>query len=139
VEAFEPRLDLWVISSYPFVVFPSGSAIPTDYYSGLLARTSKPRAVAEGGFTSKDVGPFHGSPQDQVDYLNAIHAQIGGRLTFWIYLLLRDFNLDSYARFMRQQGHGGDVQTLGMFSAVGLSAPDGAPKPALEMWDGFRK
>lgn len=30
VEAFEPNLDLWAISSYPYFVFPSGSNIPTD-------------------------------------------------------------------------------------------------------------
>src|ERR1700690_207357 len=53
VEAFEPNLDVWVISSYPFVAFKSGADIPADYYTPLLARTSKPVAVAEGGFTSK--------------------------------------------------------------------------------------
>jgi len=140
VEQFEPNLDLWVISSYPFVIFPSGADIPADYYSPLLARTSKPLAVAEGGYTSEPVGPFPGDPQSQVDYLNAIHSQIGGdRLAFWIYLLINDFDLDSYAQVMQEHGQGDDIETLGMFASVGLTESDRTPKPALEVWDSFRQ
>jgi hypothetical protein len=139
VEAFEPDLDLWVISSYPYFVFPSGADIPAGYYTPLLARTSKPLAVAEGGFTSRDVAHLHGTPADQVAYLNAIHDQIGARLDFWVYLLLNDFHLDAYAEMMRAQGMGeDDLQTLGMFGSVGLREYDGTPKPAMQVWDSFR-
>jgi hypothetical protein len=140
VEAFEPRLDVWAISSYPFVVYPNGADIPTDYYTPLLSRSSKPLAVAEGGFPSTDIGPFHGAPQDQVDYLNAIHTQIGvDRLVFWIYLLINDFNLNSYAKIMNQNGQSADVNTLGIFASVGITTADRTPKPALQVWDSFRK
>jgi hypothetical protein len=141
VEQFEPNLDLWAISSYPFVIYQSGADIPADYYTPLLARTSKPLAVAEGGYTSEPVGPFPGDPQSQVDYLNAIHSQIGGdRLSFWIYLLINDFNLDSYASFMQQNGQNStDLDTLGMFASVGLTESDRTPKPALAVWDSFWK
>jgi hypothetical protein len=141
VQQFEPNLDMWVISSYPFVAFPSGAAIPADYYAPLLARTTDPLAVAEGGMPSEPVGGFPGSEQDQVDYLNAIHAQIGGeRLAFWIYLLINDFNLDSYARMMNQTGQNqDDINTLGMFSSVGLTSADRTPKAALTLWDSFRE
>ena len=139
IEAFEPQLDLWVISSYPFVVFHSGADIPADYYTPLLARTTRPLAVAEGGFISSQTGPLPGMPQDQVDYLNAIHTQIGARLDFWIYLLLTDLNADSYTQFFRQQGvKEGDITTLGFFVNVGLQEKDGTPKPALKLWDTFR-
>jgi hypothetical protein len=140
VEAFEPRLDLWVLSSYPFVVFPTGADIPANYYTPWAERADKPLAVAEGGFTSRPVGPFSGAPNDQVAYIQAIHSQLGGdRLVFWIYLLLTDLNIDSYAKLMRVQGMGrDDVETLGMFAAVGLREFDGAPKPALEVWDHIR-
>ncbi len=139
VKAFEPQLDLWVISSYPFVAFQSGAEIPDDYYTPLLERTSKPLAVAEGGYTSEPMGPFPGTPQDQVDYLSAIHDQIGQRLRFWVYLLLTDFNLDSYKEAMQQSGRSQeDANTLEMFSAVGLREEGGEPKPALEVWDRFR-
>ena len=139
IEAFEPQLDLWVISSYPFVAFPSGEAIPEDYYTPLLDRTSKPLAVAEGGYSSAPVGPFPGAPQDQVDYLEAIHTQLGPRLRFWVYLLLNDFDRDSYAAVMRANGVGeADVNTLGLFESVGLRLSDGTPKPALALWDQLR-
>jgi len=139
VEAFEPRLDLWVISSYPFVAFPSGSAIPPAYYTPLLGRTSKPLAVAEGGYTSAPVGPFAGTPEDQVDYLEAVQAQLGTRLRFWVYLLLSDFDHDSYAAAMRASGtNQADISTLGLFEAVGLQQSDGTPKPGLAVWDQLR-
>lgn len=139
VETFEPQLDLWAISSYPFAVFKAGSEIPADYYTPLLMRTAKPLAVAEGGYTSRPIGPFTGTPQDQVDYLNAIHTQIGSRLRFWVYLLLSDFNPQSFAKAMRAQGlPENDVNALGMFSAVGLRQADGTAKPALAIWDAFR-
>jgi hypothetical protein len=141
IEVFEPNLDLWVISSYPFAVFQSGAEIPPDYYTPLLSRTSKPLAVAEGGFTSRPTPPFPGDEQSQVDYLNAIHTQLGGqRLAFWVYLILNDFNLDSYAKLMRQQGLSDEnINALGMFASVGLRQFDGKPKPALPVWDSFRE
>jgi hypothetical protein len=75
-----------------------------------------------------------------VDYLNAIHRQLGSRLRFWVYLLLSDFNPQSFADAMRKQGlPESDVNTLGMFSAVGLRQTDGKAKPALAVWDGFRE
>jgi hypothetical protein len=138
VEAFEPDLDVWVISSYPFASFSSAELIPEDYYTPLLARTEKPLAVGEGGYTSRPVGPFSGTPRDQVGYLQALHDQIGDRLAFWIYLLLGDFDPDDYADAMRAQGRGqADIDTLGLFGAVGLRESDGTPKPALAFWDGL--
>jgi hypothetical protein len=140
VKQFEPNLDLWVISSYPFVIFKSGADIPANYYTPLLTATNKRLAVAEGGMPSLPAGGFNGTPQDQVDYLDAIHSQIGGdRLAFWIYLLINDFNLKSYARIMNANGQANDVNTLGMFSSVGLTTSDRSPKPALAVWDSFRK
>lgn len=138
VEAFEPNLDLWVISTYPFAGFSTAKDIPADYYTPLLERTEKQLAVAEGGYTSRAAGSWQGTPQDQVAYLNALHSQLGPRLTFWIYLILTDFDLESYAKTMRGSGQGGDVETLGLFSAVGLREFDGTPKPALEVWDSYR-
>ena len=140
VEAFEPDLDLWVISSYPFVAFAHAADLPDDYYTRLLKRTDKPLAVAEGGYTASPVGLFSGEPEDQVGYLQTIDRQIGSRLSFWVYLLLTDFDLDSYARYMRQSGvKEQDVDTLGLFASVGLQNADGSPKPALAVWDALRE
>jgi len=139
IEVFEPDLDLWVISSYPFAAFPSAADIPADYYTPLLDRTDKPLAVAEGGYNSADIQGVRGSPADQVRYLSAIHSQIGPRLQFWIYLLLDDFNMDSYGAEFTRQGHAADVETLRFFSLLGLRERDGKPKPALSTWDSYRQ
>ena len=139
VEAFEPQLDLWVISSYPYFIYPSGDEIPEDYYSPLLERTDKPLAVAEGGWTSEPVGPVPGDPQGQVAYLEGIHDQIGERLAFWVYIILSDLNMESIGAVMQEQGRPeADVNTLSMFVFVGLRETDGTPKPALELWDQYR-
>ncbi len=82
VEAFEPNLDLWVISTYPYFVFNNGTPIPADYYTPLLTRTSKPLAIAESGFSSQDVGTIKLTPEDQVAFLNTMHNQLGSRLVF---------------------------------------------------------
>jgi hypothetical protein len=139
IEAFEPNLDLWVISSYPYFVFSSGVDIPADYYSRLLARTSKPVAVAEGGWLSRGVNNLPGAPEDQVAYLNALHDQLGSRLAFWVYLLLNDFDMESYAKALKDQGvNETDANTLSMFQSLGLREADGTPKPALEVWISYR-
>ncbi len=139
VEAFEPQLDLWVISSYPYFLFNGGEEIPEDYYTPILDRTGKRVAVAEGGFTSQPLGPIFADPQDQIAYLKAIHDQLGGRLEFWVYILLDDLNMDFVGSILREQGRPeADVNTLSMFATVGLRESDGTPKPALETWDRFR-
>ena len=137
IKAFEPNLDVWVISSYPFIIFSEGADIPTDYYTPLLEETSKPIAIAEGGFPSLEKNNFGGNEQSQVDYLNTINEQLGGeRLSFWVYLLLNDFNLDSYAKEMGQNHR--DLDTLSLFASLGLREFDGTPKPALEKWNEIR-
>ena len=138
VENFEPNLDVWAISTYPYFAFDSADQIPDDYYTSLLSHTSKPLAIAEGGFLSQDAGAFHGSPQDQIDYLHAIDGQIGSRLDFWVYLVLDDVNVEAYANFLTEHGSPADVELMALFGTLGLRTKDGVPKPALEVWDGFR-
>ena len=137
IEIFEPNLDVWAISSYPFVAFDSSADIPPDYYTPLLTRTDKPLAVAEGGVNSRAIGQFKGTPQDQVDYLNAIQVQLGERLFFWIYLILNDINGEAYRDFLAKNGMETTADTILWFAAVGLREIDGTPKPALQVWDGF--
>jgi len=141
VEAFEPELDLWVISSYPYFAFPNGEGIPIDYYTPLLVRTNKQLAVAEGGWTTQPIGggAIQGDEASQVDYLQALHNQLGDRMSFWVYLILSDFNMDSFAKIMRAEGRAeSDIEGLSTFAAVGLTHFDGTPKPALALWNAYR-
>jgi len=140
VEVFEPNLDLWVISTYPYFIFPSGADLPTDYYAPLLRRTSKPFAIGESGFSTENIGQLKNTPEDQVAFLNAIHNQLGPQLVFWVNTLLSDLNIESYAAEMEKSGRNpGDSEMLGNFAYIGLQNFDGSPKPALEVWDSFRK
>lgn len=138
VEAFETKLDLWVISSYPYFVFDDG-AIPADYYTPLLEQTDKPLAVAEGGWSSTQVGPVGGTEAGQVAYLEAVHDQLGDRLSFWVYLILSDLNMESISEGLEDVGRPPeDADTLSLFASLGLRSFDGTPKPALEVWDRYR-
>lgn len=138
VDAFEPDLDVLAISTYPFVAFDGADQIPSDYYEPLLNHASEPLAVAEGGWPSTNLAPFHGSPEDQIGYLHTIDEQLGGHLVFWIYLIVQDFNLDAYRPVLEAQGMGANADTLGWFTSVGLRTYDGQPKPALGVWDSTR-
>jgi hypothetical protein len=139
IEAFEPNLDVWAISSYPYFIFPSGKDIPTDYYIPLLLRTDKPVAIAEGGFATKAFGQLKNTPEDQVAYLQAVHDQLGPRLVFWVNTLMSDLNIDSYAAQMEKDGRNPkDAEALGNFAYIGLQNFDGTAKPALELWDSFQ-
>ena len=133
VEAFAPRLDLWVISSYPCFDYPEGP--PSGYYTPLTSRTGKPLAVAEGGCSSKRVGRWPGSDAAQIAYLRAVHDQLGPRLAFWIYLLYNDIDANAYRSATASAR---DQNTLTLFASMGLADADGRPKPALAVWDAVR-
>jgi hypothetical protein len=138
VEAFEPQLDIWAISTYPYFAFKSASDIPPNYYTPLLTRTDKPLAVAEGGYISEDAGPFQGTPQDQVGYLKALQTQIGQRLAFWVYLVIDDFNVEAYAQYLTEHGSPATIESVRLFGTLGLRSKDGTPKPGMEFWDRLR-
>ncbi len=162
VEAFGPKLDLWAISSYPYYVFNGGKQIPENYYTPLRNRAAnetdsanetgtedrgaeergvpKPIAFAEGGFSSKDVGPISCTPEDQAAYMKAVQEQLGDDLLFWVNLFLDDLDMNFYAELFEEQGRpGGEVETLSMFPFVGLRDHNGSPKPALALWDQYRE
>ncbi len=138
VQAFEPNLDIWAISTYPYFIFSGGEPIPPDYYTPLADQTAKPLAVAEGGYASRLVGNLTGSTEAQVQFLESVQNQIGNRLRLWVNLLLTDFDLDAYRQAARAQGRDpGDLDGLAWFAGVGLRENDGRPKPALELWASF--
>ena len=137
IEQFEPRLDVWAISSYPCFYFRN-RPIPADYYRPLAQRSDKPLAVAEGGCSSETVAGVPGSPADQIRYLQAIDRQLGPRLDFWIYLLYNDLDPDSYRQATGSDFSDENLQTLNYFAKMGLVDTQGRPKASLRVWDGIR-
>jgi hypothetical protein len=139
IEAFEPQLDIWAISSYTCFFFDRAAEVSSNYYTPLLTRTEKPIAVAEGGCSSVKLDIQSGSEQDQIEYLRAIDRQLGGdRLAFWIYLIYSDLNMDSFGPLMQEQGAEDMVEGMSYFAHLGLVEVDGRPKPALAIWDEMR-
>ncbi|MDZ7844804.1 MAG: hypothetical protein U5K99_08395 [Anaerolineales bacterium] len=139
IEAFEPQLDIWAISTYPHFFFEGPDDIPDDYYTRLIERTDKELAVAESGWTSEDAGAFSGTPGEQVDFLLELDAQIGESLVFWINLIYANLDWDAYRLIFEEQGVEKDMETLSNFVYLGLINADGTPKPALETWDTLRR
>jgi hypothetical protein len=137
IEVFEPDLDVWAISTYPHFAFDDTS-IPADYYTPLLTRTSKPLAIGEGGYLSEDAGPFQGSSERQVAYLETLDSQIGERLAFWVNLIIDDVNVEAYAEHLSKHGSPAEVEEVALFGTLGLRTSDGIPKPALDTWDRLR-
>jgi hypothetical protein len=139
IEAFEPNLDIWAISSYLCFFFDEVSEVPSNYYTSLLTRTTKPIAVAEGGCSSVSLEIQSGSPRHQIEYLHTVNEQLGGaRLDFWIYLIYNDLNMEAFAPQMEADGSGDNVAGLTYFASIGLVEIDGSPKPALAVWDEIR-
>ena len=139
MEAFEPNLDVWAISSYLCFFFDELADVPSDYYATLLTHTKKPIAVAEGGCSSVSLDIQSGSPRHQIDYLHTVNDQLGGdRLAFWIYLIYNDLNMESFAPQMEANGAGENIDGLTYFSTIGLTEIDGSPKPVLAVWDEIR-
>ena len=144
VDAFEPKLDVWAISSYPYFVFNGGTQIPENYYTPLAKRARKMQtahaiAFAEGGFSSRSIGPLKSSPKDQAAFLKAVQEQLGEDLVFWVNLLLDDIDMDVYSPLLREHGRPEkEMETLSWFSFVGLRDSAGTPKPALRLWDKYR-
>jgi hypothetical protein len=116
------------LSSYPYFVFADPNDIPADYYSRVLAPTTLPAFVAEGGWSSASVGAGASSPEMQARYI----ARQGELLdsidaVMWLQLLFADPDLTTWPPPI--------PPSLPLFTNIGLTDSGFAPKPALAAWD----
>jgi hypothetical protein len=124
VRAFDPKLDLVAISTYPSFAYASASAIPPDYYSQLAAFTDKPIAIAEMGYASATGGQHlnDGTEQDQQAYLTRVlkdATQLHMPFVVWFAAWDPSFAKDS---------------PYSVFEHIGLLRSDSTPKPAWQTW-----
>lgn len=64
----------------------------------------------------------------------------GGCLSFWVYLILSDLNLENLSGFMHAQGvPARDIETMSQFLTLGLQSTGGEPIPALKLRDQIRE
>jgi hypothetical protein len=113
------------LSSYPYLAgFADPDSLPDDYYSRLVAGTTLPVIVTEGGWASTTVSSTVTSPAMQRRYLireakllDATHA-LG-----WFQLTFTDLDLSAWP------------VSIAPFAYNGLVDPALNPKPALSAWD----
>ncbi len=140
-----PYTDYLAVSTYPYVDrYPDPLQIPRDYFAGPAALASKkPFAVAETGFTAKPVNAFGKSIRGQEDWQDAYLQRLlaeSQRLQarFVVWFVPRDY--DALVDRLKTL-HVSD-NTLGFFSvwrSNGLVDGRGAPRKALETWEGWLK
>ncbi len=124
VRAFDPKLDLVAISTYPSFAYPSAAAIPADYYSQLTAFTDKPIAIAEMGYASAAGGQHlnDGTEQDQQAYLTRVLKDATQlRMPFVVWFAAWD---PSFAK----------GSAYSVFEHIGLLRSDSSKKPAWQTW-----
>jgi hypothetical protein len=120
ISMFEPDLDVLAISTYPSFWFASPSQMPPDYYSRLRKFSAKPLVIAESGWPSGGAKAYHGSAENQRQFLLRVAELTKGLdLKLWIWWFLHDWKGKEYADY---------------FKTMGLKEANGVEKPAWITW-----
>lgn len=136
-----PYTDYLAVSTYPYVDrYPDPRAIPRDYIARFAALAhEKPFAVAETGFTAKDVtvaGTRIRGGQDLQDaymsWLLAESQRLHARFVVW--LVPRDYDA-LMARLKARHVPMATLELFGIWSANGLLDGAGVPRTALQTWE----
>ncbi len=131
IDQFE-NLDLFAISTYPYVVFDKPSDIPKNYYSQIRDFTDLPIAIAEAGYQSESNRFFKSSEEFQNEFLLIVEDQLIADLEFFAYFQYRDYDLEELKTQAKSVGI--DESAPDFFSSIGLKSFDGKPKSAYETW-----
>ncbi|NYZ75427.1 hypothetical protein H0O03_04175 [Candidatus Micrarchaeota archaeon] len=113
-----PKSDLIVFTTYPDLIYKAPSEIPTDYYSEISSRVSKPVAFTEVGWHSaaSPVG-WESSEAEQAEFVTRFFELANGldkELVVWSFVY--------------------DPATVEPFNSMGLRKSDGTPRPAWAAW-----
>ena len=122
--AFNPKLDVMAISSYPSFRYPSAAAIPANYYTQLRAFTDKPIVIAEMGFSSQpgQQGLNSGSEEQQAAFVKRALAdaqKMPVALVVWFAIWDPGWARDT---------------AFAAFQSIGLWTNDEREKPAWSPW-----
>lgn len=139
VNELESFTDLFVFTTYPYFDYKSPSDIPTDYFDSIANYTSKPIAISETGWMSRQSfgGKFKslseqgyaGSEQEQAEYLGKLREILPkSNVEFVNWAFLHDIS----------KWEEGDEPSLHpLFDSIALKRNDGTPKLAWEEWQKF--
>jgi hypothetical protein len=124
VRAFEPRMDVMAISTYPSFYYKSAGAIPEKYYSQLRGFTDRPIVIAEMGYSSAPDprGVNSGTEADQAAFLRRALDEVQKlSMPFVIWFAAWD---PAYAQ----------DTAFDVFQHIGLLRQDNSQKPAWADW-----
>lgn len=121
---FGDRLDLAAFTTYPFLDYASPADLPSDYYAEIAGHTSRPAAFTEIGWPS---APFANAPESAYGGSETEQAEFVRRF----FELTTDVNL-AVALWAFPYDLG--LATNPAMASVSLRRNDGAPKPALAVW-----
>lgn len=113
-----PQADIVAFTTYPGLIYGTPAEIPSDYYTDVLARTSKPVAFTEIGWhASADITGWESSDAEQAAFVArffTLTRDVKPSLDVWSFLY--------------------DPQTVRPFNSMGLLRSDGTSRPALQEW-----
>ncbi len=124
VKAFDAKMDVAAISTYPSFAFAKASDIPDIYYSQLRGFTEKPIVIAEMGYSSAAgaQGINNGTEAEQAAFVTrALTEAEDLKMPFVIWFAGWD---PAYAK----------DTAFGVFQHIGLLHEDGSEKPAWALW-----
>ncbi len=124
VKAFDAKMDVAAISTFPSFAFGKASDIPDIYYSQLRGFTEKPIVIAEMGYSSAAGAQRinNGTEAEQAAFVSrALSEAEALRMPFVIWFAGWD---PAYAK----------DTAFGVFQHIGLLREDGSEKPAWALW-----
>ena len=124
VKAFDAKMDVAAISTYPSFVYARASDIPANYYRQLRGFTEKPIVIADMGYASAAgvQGINSGTEQEQAAFVTrALMEAQELKMPFVIWFAGWD---PAYAK----------DTPFGVFQHIGLLREDGSEKPAWGPW-----
>jgi hypothetical protein len=105
INEFEENLDVVGITTYPSPFFIDPNQIPDDYYTKLKTFTGKPIIIAESGWPSGGNSSFHGSEQNQRNFLfRVFNITQDINLILWVWWFLHDWAQEGYEDFFKTMG-----------------------------------
>lgn len=124
-EAFQGKLDLFAITTYPSFAFPIARKIPSAHYLQIREHTSLPIAIVSAGYASTPgrEGLNSSTPSEQRRFLKRLFrdADILGVSTV-VWFASRD------PAFVM-------TPPFDLFSSIGLRTADDLPKEAWAIWE----
>ncbi|MDE1851996.1 MAG: hypothetical protein KGH69_04915 [Candidatus Micrarchaeota archaeon] len=109
-------------TTYPEFIYQNPNQIPSDYYSGIMAHTSKPIFLTEIGWSSADVAAgWSSTPAEQAAFISRLsNMTSGGSISMRIWSFAYDQNVGE------------------PFTNMGLLYSNGTAKPAWQSWVSMR-